>query len=527
MDERTEHKAKPRDGALRPHRPWLALLIVGLFYAGAFCFVRWSESSFRYPAAIALALVTTLVLLFWLVLTAPWSRRLRAAGAVLLLLAIVAFGYAVRLDGWTGDMAPILSWRWSERPRENLAESSPLGTSGGQADFTTTTVADFPQFLGPERNGVLPGIQLARDWNAHPPREVWRRPIGAGWSGFAVVGDYAVTQEQRGTDELVVCYRVASGEPVWANAHNDVRFSEALGGEGPRATPTISAGRVYALGATGILDCLDATGNVIWSHNIVKENEAKVPEWGKSGSPLVIGNRVIVSAGGDEDRSLVAYDAESGDVLWQAGSDPSSYASPLLVTLAGHQQIVMVNAQSVVAHSPENGKILWQHAWPGETAKVTQPVPIDNERLLVAAGYGVGAEMLRIRQGADGNLIVEEQWKSRSPNPKFTNLVVHKGHVYGLDEGILSCVDLENGRRRWKRGRYGHGQILLVGDLLLVLAESGEVVLVEPSPEKLIELTRFEALSSKTWNSPTFAGKYLLVRNDQEAACFELPLATD
>ena len=519
MHQRDGVKAQPPVRRTR----WKVPAIAGAIYISAYLLTELSESSFRYPAALALAFLTTVVLVLWFVLTSPWRRTTRISVAGLAAIILIALAASIRTEGWSGDMVPRLTWRWSDKPDVALAHSAEVRdlVSGERADLSATSAHDFPQFLGPDRNGKLMGIRLKRDWEVNPPREIWRRPVGAGWSGFAVVGDYALTQEQRGPDELVVCYELLTGKPVWAHAHAGVRFSETMGGDGPRATPTI-AGRVFALGATGILDCLAGEdGRVIWTRDIVKENDAEVPDWGKSGSPLVLDNRVIVSAGGKDGGSLVAYERETGEVLWRGGSSRSSYSSPLLATLAGQPQVIIVNAKSVAAHDPQDGRVLWEYAWPGDFPKVTQPVPIDDTRLLISAGYSVGSVLLSVEQ-SDGELSVSEVWKAKSLKPKFTNLVVVDGHVYGLDEGILTCVNLDDGSRRWKKGRYGHGQVLLVGDLLLIQAESGDVVLVEPNPEELTEVTRFTALTSKTWNSPTLAGKYLLVRNDQEAACFEL-----
>ena len=184
----------------------------------------------------------------------------------------------------------------------------------------------------------------------------------------------------------------------------------------------------------------------------------------------------------------------------------------------------MVNGHSVTGHDPHSGQILWEYPWPAEYAKATQPLVIATNQVFIAAGYGVGCVMLRIDRSAGGEWSAVELWKNRNLKPKFTNLVRRGHYVYGLDEGVLTCVNLETGDREWKEGRYGHGQILLVGELLLIQAESGEVVLVEVSPEKSRERARFPALQGKTWNNPVLLRDLLLVRNDQEAACYRLPL---
>lgn len=393
---------------------------------------------------------------------------------------------------------------------------------------------DFPQFLGPDRNGCLRGRALARDWTAMPPRLLWKLPIGPGWSGFAVVRDYAVTQQQLEDLELVVCYSLKSGEVLWSHG-NRVRFSSVIAGDGPRATPTIAEGRVFALGSTGILSALAlADGSPLWETNILADHAAKPLPWGQSGSPLVVDGLVVVNPGGPQGHSLAAYDTVSGELRWHAGSDAASYASPTLVTLAGKQQIVIVNQFSVTGHDPATGTLLWTYPPPAETAhawlsrdpKVPQPLAVSPNRLLIAAGYGVGSMLLELAPGGGSDWQVRELWYgfNRHLKPKFTNVVMHEGHVYGLDDGTaLTCLEITTGERRWKQGRYGHGQVLLVDDLLLVQSDTGRVALVEANPRGFQELASFQAIDGKTWNTPALAGQMLLVRNDREAACYHLP----
>jgi outer membrane protein assembly factor BamB len=345
--------------------------------------------------------------------------------------------------------------------------------------------------------------------------------VGQGWSGFAVQGSLAITQEQHGDEERVVAYQAETGRAVWSHADN-ARYSTVIAGTGPRSTPTVHAGRVFTMGGTGILNALDlATGRRLWTHDVIKENEGNLPDWGKSCSPLVVDERVIVSAGGSG-RSLVAYDAASGERVWAAGSAGASYSSPVLLTLGGRAQVVIFNRSSVAGHDPATGALLWEQPFPAEQPNVAAPIALSGDRLLVSAGYGIGSKLYRLAAGGSG-LQATVAWESPRLKSKFANMVVHGGYVYGLDDGVLTCIDPQTGERRWKAGRYGHGQLLLVAGLLVVQTEDGEVVLVDPSPEAHRELTRFAALSGKTWNPPALAGRRLLVRNDREAAAYELP----
>ncbi|HJT34298.1 MAG TPA: PQQ-binding-like beta-propeller repeat protein [Pirellulales bacterium] len=370
-------------------------------------------------------------------------------------------------------------------------------------------------------------MRLARDWSARPPRLIWRVSIGQGWGGFAVADGLAFTQEQRGDLEAVVCYELATGRQRWI--HTDaVCFRSPTAGDGPRATPAIGGADVYTLGATGILNCLDVrTGRRRWSVDVLADNRAGNLFHGLSGSPLVVGEAVLVSAGGAHGRSLAAYDRRTGSRLWSGGDDAAGYGSPLLCRVAGQRQIVILNRPGLTAHDPRTGKVLWSFPWSNvQETNCSQPVPLGVDRVLVSTGYGKGSGLLAVRRTND-QWSAEAIWTSPGLKCKFCSAVVRAGFAYGLDDGVLACLDLVDGRRRWRAGRYGHGQLLLVDDLLLIQAESGEVVLVKATPDEHRELARFAALEGKTWNYPALAGTLLLVRNDHEAACYELPLQQD
>jgi outer membrane protein assembly factor BamB len=243
-----------------------------------------------------------------------------------------------------------------------------------------------------------------------------------------------------------------------------------------------------------------------------------------SGSPLVIDHMVVVNAGGPNDRSLVAYDATTGEFVWGGGNAGADYSSPLPATLAGVRQILIFNSR-VAAHDVASGKVLWEYPWPGGHPHIAVPVILPEDRVLISSGYGTGSELLQIKMDADGKWSASRVWKSIRLKAKFTNVVYRDGFIYGLDDGILVCLDASDGSLKWKEGRYGHGQVILSGALLLVTDEGGDMVLVEPVPQEHRELTRFTALHGKTWNPPALAGEYLVVRNDKEAACYRLPIA--
>jgi outer membrane protein assembly factor BamB len=512
--------------------------------------------------------VLSLALVTWAMASRGLSSGLRRASMVVAILVGCGALTLVRTNGLTGDAGSDFEWRWTPTAEQRLlarAGDEPLDSSQGKAGAkppedpapnpaseTATpapvpTVAgpsekpvlpsvnsgiSWPGFRGPSRDSVVRGVRIETDWSRTPPVELWRRPIGPGWSSFAVSGDRFFTQEQRGPDEIVSAYDVRTGKPVWR--HRDAeRFWESNAGAGPRATPTLSHGRVYTLGATGILNALDAhDGSVIWSRNAATDTGTKVPDWGIASSPLVVGDVVIAATAG----SLAAYDAATGKPRWFGPKDGWGYSSPHLATIDGVAQIVLVNGPGVIGLSPSDGALLWKHAWGGDS--IVQPAVLGGGDLLIGSGSGLAANsgVLRINVshepldsagGTAGGWIVKGRWTSTGLKPYFNDFVVHQGHAFGFDGGILACIDLEDGTRKWKGGRYGHGQVVVLPEqnLLLVLSEDGELALVSATPDRFAEIARVPAIEGKTWNHPALAGDVLLVRNGEEMAAFRLSLA--
>jgi outer membrane protein assembly factor BamB len=544
-------------------RLWPAVLAVLL---GALWIARtWltgeTVRQWRVVGTLATLVVVAILLLLWLAFFSRLPRRTRLRGATLALAALALLPVLFRIRGVTGDLRPVIEPRWA-RPAPlpeppavapappPAAEASPAeppaalptpearsplaghaaGATAGRPGPTAPPsgpdspgLPSYPRFLGASGDATLAGPRLARDWSARPPRKLWRQPIGQAWSGFAIASGIAVTQEQRGDEERVVAYEATSGRPLWSHADR-ARYETVIAGVGPRATPTVEGARVFSLGATGILNALDlASGRRLWSRDVVTETKAVLPEWGRSCSPLLVDGRVVVIAGGPAGQRLVAYDASSGEPAWAAGDGGASYSSPTLVTLAGRRQIVVLNSASVSGHDPATGAVLWEQPFPRQQPNVVVPALLGPDRLLVSAGYGVGTKAYVVSE-TSGALAAALEWESPRLKSKFANLIVHGGFVYGLDDGVLTCLDPASGERRWKSGRHGHGQLLLVAGLLLVQTEEGELVLVEPAPDAYRELTRFAALEGKTWNPPALAGSLLVVRNDREAAAYELPV---
>lgn len=510
---------------LASRRPsWLQRLGGVLFVAlaGAAAFFLGDES-IRMVLMVRGTTSVILVTTVWFLISRqmPWRAQLWGAGIVV--AGVLGLWCTIRMDGVDGAIVPTLSWRWAPTKEQQYVSSLQDLTPKPPAESTAAVVAaegDWVGFRGPDRNGQVRGVQIDTDWSANPPSELWRRPIGPAWSSFAVVGDLLYTQEQRGDLEAVLCLSAKTGEEVWVHT-DETRFWESMAGAGPRATPTFHDGRIYAVGANGLLNCLDAaSGERLWKADLRSDGEARLPEWGFAGSPLIVGETVIAYAGGGQDRGLIAYDRSQGELRWKAGSGTHSYSSPQLVSFHDTPQVLMLTERGLFSVAPDSGQQLWNHDWIIEMNRSVQP-NVYQTHVFLGTGFGKGTRSLAVTQDADG-WEATENWTSNRLKPYFNDFVTHEDHLYGFDGNVFACVEIASGERRWKRGRYGNGQVLLLADqgLLLILSEKGEVVLVSATSEKHQELARFPAIQGKTWNHPVLAHGRLFVRNAEEAACF-------
>jgi outer membrane protein assembly factor BamB len=430
----------------------------------------------------------------------------------------------LRTDCMTGEARHDFAWRWAKTHEERLlADASDEPTARAPTPVTGDAGVDWPGFRGSARDAVIPGVVIDTDWSQSPPEELWRRPIGPGVSSFAVQGDLLYTQEQRGDDEVVASYSMTTGEPVWRH-HDPARFWDSHAGAGPRGTPTVSDGRVYTFGGTGIVNVLDAlTGALVWSRNAAADAEQETPGWGFASSPLVVDDLIIVAAAGQ----LVAYDRATGDLRWLGPDGDGGYSSPHLLTIDGVSQVLLMSGAGATSVAVADGSLLWQHRWTPRS-RIVQPALTADGDVLLSAGEGTGLRRIAVARGA-GGWNTEERWTSIRLKPYYSDFVVHDGHAYGFDGSILACVDVEDGARQWKGGRYGAGQLFLLADqdVLVVLTEQGDLALVAAAADQFTELARFSALEGKTWNHPVLAGDVLLVRNAEEMAAFRLSLASD
>jgi outer membrane protein assembly factor BamB len=462
-----------------------------------------------------------ITLVVWALVTQQRTRQFRLLAMVVMIVVLNGMWALVRMEGIDGDHVATFGWRWTRSSEEKVMihpnkKSIPIEAHG----LDMNTKPEWPGFRGSDRNGIILGVSIDTNWSASPPVVLWRQPIGAGWSSFAVHSNCIYTQEQRGDDEVVACYNAKNGAPLWY--HKDkARFFESNGGAGPRGTPTLSNGRVYALGGTGIFNVLEAsTGNTVWSRNVVKDTKAKVPVWGFSGSPLIIDDMVIVAASS----SLIAYDINTGKPRWSKKYVKEGYSSPHLLTIHGVPQVVFLNERGIISVTATTGKILWEHAWPGNP--IMQPSITSDGDIFISVSETSGIRCLSVTNGSNG-WTAKERWTSKRLKPYFNDFVVHKGYIYGFHTRSIACIDVQEGKRIWKGGRYGNGQLILLADqdILLVISEKGEIALVNAHPDKFTELGKFPVIKGKTWNHPVLVKDMLYVRNDREMAACRLTLA--
>jgi outer membrane protein assembly factor BamB len=430
----------------------------------------------------------------------------------------------------SGQARAIEEHRAAQRTARGHAEApAPAAPAGLAAPAPTVTAtpdapaaAYWTDFRGPNRDGHYKQMPVRTDWPANGLTPLWKQPVGGGYASFAVARGRAFTIEQRGGEEVAAAYDAGTGLELWTNRWRAL-FRESMGGDGPRTTPTWSDGLVYVLGATGELRCLDdGTGRLVWRKNILDDNDAPNLRWGMAASPLVVGDVVIVLPGGPSGRSVVAYHRRTGERVWSSLDEPQAYSSPMMVTLAGRPQLLVLTASRLVGLAPDGGALLWSYPWVTTSdINVAQPLVVGPNRVFVSSGYGVGAAVIEIAD-AGSRFEVREVWRNIRMKNKFTSSVLHEGFIYGLDESILASVDAATGDLKWKGGRYGYGQVLLASGRLIVLTEDGDLVLVAATPDGHQELARFSALSGKTWNHPAMAEGRLFVRNLQEMAAFDL-----
>lgn len=509
-----------------------------LLAVGAWGFGLWSDAPQYFGGSapqhlVFLGFFVASLWNFWLGWMGFWPTSWRRRLGVLAVLGLgpVGFWSTFVFEGITGDEQLCFCWRWAASPR---ATHKVVRDVPGETASSALAVSgvDFPQYLGPERNGRVRGPRLERDWSRYPPQLVWRIPVGAAWSGFALAGDLAITQEQREDNEAVVAYELATGQERWAHLYA-ARFAARLvaaTGDGPLATPSVVDGRVYAMGAAGRLTALELdTGHLAWAQDVSKQHGDGLQIHGASASPLVVDELIVVCPSTESGSVLAAYKRADGRPVWSTDATGSAYSSPALAEFFGERQIVHFDKGGLNAYRITDGVTQWKFAWRSLGNNIAQPLleaGAANQVLLTSADAG-GATLVAVAKDPAGAWSAKLVWRNSYLKTKFSTPVIVDHFAYGLDNGIMECLDLNGGKLRWKKGRYRHGQELLVGDLLLVLSEEGSLILVDPQPSGLVELGTVPALTGKTWNTLALKGDLLVVRNATEAACFRLALVRE
>ena len=491
---------------------------------GLFWFLKHPSTKLVFAYYVLLSLVT-----FWLIFTLLFGRdqssRFLSRGLLVGFIVILGAWCLCRFEGLNGAANVELAWRWGQTAEQRFMAGLRNDANGATpgAALISASSGDFTGFRGAFRDGRISGQNIRTDWDKTPPKQIWKHRIGPGWGSMAVIGDRLYTQEQRAEKEAVVCYSAETGKQIWI--HEDgTRFDEEIAGAGPRATPTFDDGKIYAFGAKGILNCLDAaTGSVIWTRNISKEFEVEPQMWGFCASPLVTHGLVTVITG-KPGKSVAAFNAKTGQPAWAVG-DGWSYGSTHFAKIDGVELIITITADGMFANDPTTGKAIWDYKWsmPTGANRVVQPAILDGNDLLIGGAFGVGTRRIHFsRNGEKWN--TGDLWTTRKFNPYYNDFVIHNGHLYGFDNTVFACVNLDKGVGKWRSHDYGAGQVLLLADqdVLIIAAETGEVALVDAKPDAHHEIGRFQAIEGKTWNHPVVAHGKLFVRNGTEIAAYDV-----
>jgi outer membrane protein assembly factor BamB len=503
-------------------RPLGLLGVIGIIVA----VIAMSDPTMQGPLTVVMTVPLAIAgFSLGLILFGRLQTRWRTLWAIAFSFLLASISLLVKTDGVWGNFAFNLDWRWAATSEDKLLKERSLNANAGANAVGDLAQVDWPGFRGPNYDSAQRGVQFSQDWNLNPPKELWRIAVGPAWSSFAMAGDYLFTQEQRGESESVVCYDARNGNQVWEHA-NKSRFFEALGGLGPRGTPTISEGYVYAFGAEGWLVKVRITnGELVWKADIQKiAGREAPPMWGFSASPLVSEGAVIVHAAGKDDKGIIALDKESGAMRWSAPCGENSYGSVQLVTLFNRKHLAILSDLGAHLLDPSTGDSTFNYQWKHQGYRALQPQIVDGDKLLIPTGLGSGTRLIQLTQN-DSAIDAKELWTSLDMKSDYNDMVVHKGHAYGFDNAIFACIDMSDGKRKWKGGRYAKGQTLLLADsdLLLVVSESGELVVLRATPDNHQELTKIKALHAKTWNHPIVVKDRLYMRNGEEAVCYQLP----
>lgn len=395
--------------------------------------------------------------------------------------------------------------------------------------FSTCQAADWPGYRGPEGDGKSTETIPAANWSSAEPNVLWKRPTSLGFSSFAAADGRLYTVIAEDDHEVTLALDAQTGEELWKApmGSNDYGHDggnagapDNRGGDGPRSTPAVADGKIYVYDSHLVLHCLDAkSGKPLWKHDVVGEYAGRNIKWFNATSPVVDGDAVYVSGGG-EGQTFLAFNRNDGQLIWSSGDETITHATPTLATLHGSKQLIFFVQSGLVGIEASTGKELWRAQFPFSVSTAASPV-VSGNLVYCSAGYGVGAGLFRVNPGWK----VEEVWfKSNELMNHWSTPVVHNGHLYGIYEfkkygrAPLQCVELETGEIKWTERGFGPGNCILVGEKLVVLSDAGEVAIVAAQPESYQELARAEVLDGKCWSTPAYSDGTIYVRSTSEAA---------
>jgi outer membrane protein assembly factor BamB len=383
--------------------------------------------------------------------------------------------------------------------------------------------ANWPQWRGPARDGKSAETGLLKRWPAPGPERLWAAEgLGAGYSSFAVEGGKLFTQGQRNGRQYLTAFDTSNGSKLW-EAENGKQYLDGQG-NGPRGTPTVDDGRVYAISANGSLVCAQAaTGNVIWQIDMLSEFGARNVSWGISESPLIDGDRLIATPGGRE-AGIVALNKLDGSAIWKSGNDRAGYSSAVSATLAGIHQYVLLTGSAGVGVRASDGKLLWRYTKVSNgTANTATPI-VSGDQVFLSSDYGTGCALLRISPNGAGGVKAEEVYFSREMRNHYSTSVLIDGKLYGYSSRILTCMDFATGTVEWRDRSVGKGQVIAAEGLLYLQGEGGVAGLAEATAAEYREISRFEfsKADQPTWALPVIAGGRLYIRDQDRLNCYDI-----
>lgn len=394
-----------------------------------------------------------------------------------------------------------------------------LIVAGVQADET-----DWPQFLGPRRDGTAPDGGLVAAWLEAGLKVLWRARVGEGYSGVAAVDERLYSMDSTDGAEFLLALRASDGGELW-RLRTGSSPGDVYGGLGPRVTPSVEAGTVFTVTGGGeLLAVAGATGRPLWRRNLRDELGWRRPAEGAAGSPLVADGRVYVIIGGSGGRALAAFDRGTGKTLWATQDDNTSYSSAVRWDHAGVAQVLFLAGSTLFSLEPASGRLLWRHPWAThDSVNVATPLVVPPDRVFISSGYDQGAALIQVRRRADGSLEAAELWRSRELRNHFSNSVYHGGAFYGFDNAFLKAIDAATGRALWRERGFGQGSLALLGAHLAILSEDGELALAEADPKALTVRARQAVLSGRCWTPPSVARGRIYLRSASEIVALAPP----